>query len=190
MDEPDPPLTRLLADARAGTGDAQSRLFDAVYAELRAMADQQFRREAAGHTLQPTALVHEAYVRLVDDRGGFDNRMHFFHVAGLAMRRVLVDHARAVRAQKRGGGAARETFVDLGSDREVAVLEIEDALRALARMDTRLAEVVHLRFFAGLTVDEVAKVLGVSPKTVKRDWNYARAWLLVQLSSKEGDGEG
>jgi RNA polymerase sigma factor (TIGR02999 family) len=179
-------LTTLLAAARAGDRDCQSRLFEVVYAELRRIAAGQLRGERPDHTLQPTALVHEAYVRLLG-RGNiaWENRAHFFSTAAGTMRRILIDHARARRADKREGKLKRvdldqepAAFDDQDAER---LLVVDEALNKLAQWDERQARVVELRFFGGLTVEEAAEVLGVSPKTVKRDWAMARAWLQTQL---------
>lgn len=181
-----PDITTLLAAARAGDSDGQSRLFEVVYGELRRIAAGQLRNERAEHTLQPTALVHEAYVRLLGRADlPWENRAHFFTTAAGTMRRILIDHARSRRALKRDGALKRVDldeepviFRDEDAERLIAV---DDALQKLAEWDERQARVVELRFFGGLTVDETADVLRVSAKTVKRDWAMARAWLQSQL---------
>jgi RNA polymerase sigma-70 factor, ECF subfamily len=182
-------VSALLAGARAGDRDCQSRLFEVVYAELRRMAAAQLRNERADHTLQPTALVHEAYVRLLGRSDvAWENRAHFFTTAAGTMRRILVDHARARRAQKRDGALER-----VGLERAPLVLDdedanrlliVNDALDQLAQWDERQARVVELKFFGGLTVEEIAEALGISAKTVKRDWALARAWLLTRLEGE------
>jgi RNA polymerase sigma factor (TIGR02999 family) len=186
-------ITTLLAAARAGDRDCQSRLFEAVYGELRRIAAAQLRGERRDHTLQPTALVHEAYIRLLG-RGDvpWENRAHFFSTAAGTMRRILIDHARTRKADKRDGKLKRvdldETpaaFVEEDADR---LLAVDEALGRLAQWDERQARVVELRFFGGLTVEETADVLAVSVKTVKRDWAMARAWLQTQLEGDEHVG--
>ena len=179
-----------------GEGDrkALDRLVPLVYSELKRRAGAQLARERGSHTLQPTALVHEAFLRLVDQRSAqWQNRAQFFGVAAQLMRRILVDHARARAAAKRGGDAVRISFDDAGEaavSPETDVLLLNQALERLAALDGRQARVVELRYFAGLTVEEVAAVLGVSQITVKRDWTMARAWLYRELTAgASGAGE-
>ncbi len=153
-----------------------------VYDELRRLAASYLSRERAGHTLQPTALVNEAFLRLVDQtQVTWQNRAHFLGVAAQAMRRILVDHARRKRAAKRGEGAIHVSFEMLGSvsgpSRDVALDDLDDALDDLARLEPRQARVVELRFFGGLSIEEAAQVMGTSPATTKRDWTVARAFL-------------
>jgi RNA polymerase sigma factor (TIGR02999 family) len=180
-------LTELLREVQAGGDGASDRLFEAVYGQLLDMARREFRREAPGHTLQPTALVNEAWMRLDGSAQGFDSQAHFFGAAALAMRRILIDHARRAQAAKRDGGGEAVTLTDVeGTGAELSVLEVEDALQALEAHDPRLAAIVQLRFFGGLTVEEVARVQGVSPATVKRDWTYARAWLFDRMDHPQG----
>jgi len=171
-------VTRLLADIEAGQPGAENQLLPLVYAELRRVAAGYMRRERPGHTLQATALVHEAYIQLVDQtRVTWRNRAHFFAVAAQIMRRILVDHARAHRAQKRGGDVRKLTLeetVGAFGQRDVALEALDDSLTALAQLDARQARIVELRFFGGLTVDETAEVLGVSAPTVEREWRMAR----------------
>lgn len=178
-------VTQLLAALRGGQGDAQAELISAVYDELRRIAAGYMRRERVDHTLQATALVHEAYLQLVDQtRVTWQNRAHFFGVAAQLMRRILVDHARGHSAQKRGGGAAKLSLDEaLGhfQDKAIEVQLLDDALVALAELDERQARIVELRFFGGLTVEETAEVLQVSPATVEREWRMAKAWLHSQL---------
>jgi RNA polymerase sigma factor (TIGR02999 family) len=189
-------VTRLLSELERGGGDAAERLFPIVYEELRALAESQLRRERAGHTLQPTALVHEAFLKLVgQDEARFESRSHFFAIAATAMRRVLVHHAEKVRSAKRGGGrerrpldAAADLAAPRGSD-PVDVIALDEALGRLAELDPRKAKVVELRFFAGLSVEESAAALEASPATVKRDWDFAKVWLLRELTRGE-TGEG
>jgi RNA polymerase sigma factor (TIGR02999 family) len=187
-------VTELLAAWGAGDRRAADRLLPVVYGELRRQAARAMRGESAGHTLQPTALVHEAYLRLVDQRAaGWQSRAQFFGVAAQAMRRVLVDHARGRHAAKRGGGAHQVALggrdalrVDGGddwaADPAADVLALHDALTRLAAMDPEQARLVELRYFGGLTIDETAAALGSSPATVKREWAVARGWLRRELS--------
>jgi RNA polymerase sigma factor (TIGR02999 family) len=180
-------LTLLLRAAGSGDRVAYSELYEAVYAELRRVAKASLRREAPGHTLQPTALVNEAYLRLTPGDSGWENRRHFFGAAAEAMRRILVDHARQRLAQKRGAGAERVTLagIDLPAATEgVDVLLIDEALQALGRERPRLAELVTLRYFAGMSIEETAVALGISPATAKRDWAFARAWLQEKIDSR------
>jgi len=180
---------------RAGDASALDDLLPRVYDELRALADAYMRRERAGHTLQPTALVHEAFLRLLRlPPGSVQNRVHFFALAAQAMRRILADHARRHRAAKRGGSAvpvplelvegepdAAALARSAPAGPEVAADDLDAALENLAKLDPRQARVVELRFFGGLSIEETAEVLGVSPATVKRDWLVARAWLHREL---------
>lgn len=164
---------------------AFEKLLAIVHDELRIMARDQMARERFDHTLQPTALVNELYVRLVRQEPTFENRAHFFGAAAEAMRRILVDHARKRAAQKRGGDRDRVTFHDLqveSCDPRIDLLALDDALTALADYDTRLAQIVRLRYFAGFSIEQVAESLSVSPATIKRDWSYARAWILERMS--------
>lgn len=181
---PSEDLTQLLDSVRSGRQGAREELYERVYAELRAMAGARLAHERPGHTLQATALVNEAYLRLAPNDEDWDNRGHFFGSAARAMRRILVDHARRHRASKRGGEARRVTFADLAvaaEEPDVDLLALDEALDALAEAEPRLGEVVHLRYFAGLGIAETAALLGVSPATVKRDWTYARAWLVERM---------
>jgi len=161
-----------------------------LYGELRALAADFLGRERVDHTLQTTALVHEAWIKLrAQDESRWSDRAHFVTIASQAMRRILVDHARKRSAEKRGAGARRVTlatdFTPVGDSGEVDVLALDDALRRLAELDPRQAQVVELRFFAGLTVDEVAEALTVSVRTVAGDWRLARAWLSRELDDRE-----
>jgi RNA polymerase sigma factor (TIGR02999 family) len=159
----------------------------AVYEELHRQAKRYLRRERPGHTLQTTGLVHEAYLRLVDQRqSDWRNRAQFFGVAAQMMRRVLIDHARSKRADKRGGSGIQVSFEEetaAAKERGVDLLELDEALNRLAALDPQHARIVELRYFTGLGIDETAHVLGVSPATVKRDWAMARAWLRRELES-------
>ena len=174
-------ITALLLAWRAGEADALDRLFPIVYDELRRIAHRQLRRETAGHTLNTTALVHEAYLKLVDQtQVQWADRSHFFAVATQAMRRVLVDYARHYRATKRGSAPARVNLTDamlVADDSAETLLAIDDALNDLAALDARLGRVVECRFFGGLTEEETAEVLGVTARTVRRDWTKAKGWL-------------
>jgi RNA polymerase sigma-70 factor (ECF subfamily) len=179
-------VTRLLDAAGGGDRQALARLYERVYSELRQMAAAGMRRERGAHTLQPTALVNEVYLRLAPG-GRFENRRHFFGAAAQAMRRILVDHARQKSAEKRGAGAERVTLSDLdvsAPEEDLDVLSVNAALDRLSEEDPRLAELVSLRFFAGMSIEDTARALDVSPATVKRDWVFARAWLCEQVQSK------
>src|SRR3954463_1017399 len=181
-------VTQLLRAWRAGDPGAGEQLLPIVYAQLHRRAAAAMRREDPGHTLQPTALVHEAYMRLVDQRqGDWQNRSQFFGLAAQMMRRVLIDHARERLAAKRGGGARQVTLSGLDapadSDDAVEILALHDALEKLATLDERQAKVVELRYFGGLSVEEAAEALEISPATVKREWATARAWLKRELAA-------
>ena len=165
-------------------GDASGALLTKVYAELRTIARSKMAGERSGHTLQPTALVHEAWLRLGDQR--FANRAHFFSAAAEAMRRILIDSARRRAATRNGGAVARVSLDDVeiaAPAKDEELLAIHDTLDALAAHDGRKAELVKLRYFAGLTIDEAADVLGISAPTAKRDWTYARAWLFRAIDT-------
>ena len=180
------PVTPLLVAWTNGNRAALEALIPAVYPELRRIAGRYLRRERAGHTLQPTALVHEAYVKLIDqDRAQWHNRAQFFGVAAQLMRRILVDHAREHKAAKRGGGARPVTLVDAMAAspvRGVDVLALDEALARLTALYPEQGRLVELRYFGGLTIEETSEVLGQSPATVKRQWAVARAWLLANLN--------
>jgi RNA polymerase sigma factor (TIGR02999 family) len=177
-------ITDVLLQLRVGSPEATTRLYSMVYEELRRIAHRQLQRERPGHTLGTTGLVHEAYMRLVDQtRVEWQDRGHFFRVAAWSMRRVLVDYARRYRTARRGGGLQRVSL-----DEEVAATEqgetllaVDEALKRLAALNERLSEVVDCRFFGGLTEEETAEALGVSLRTVQRDWMKARGWLYSQL---------
>jgi len=178
-------ITRLLLDWRSGNKDAAARLLELVYRELHAMASRQMRRERGEHTLQTTALIHEAYIRLCGAEPiQWHDRAHFFAVAAQQLRRVLVDHARRFRSEKRGGGKVCATLFD--SDNAVwqldeRLLAVDVALQKLETLDRRAAKVIELRFFGGLTETEAAEALEISITTLKRDWDFARSWLAAQL---------
>jgi RNA polymerase sigma factor (TIGR02999 family) len=186
MDTAPGEVTRLLADASRGNPQALSQLMPLIYEELRAIAARHLRSERPDHTLQTTGLVHEAYLRLVDQNQTWQNRSHFFAIAAMAMRRVLVDHARASQAAKRGGPNTvlplEEALVVGTDDSWPDLLDLDGALSRLAELDPRMARLVELRFFGGLTVDETAELLEISPRTVKREWRTARAWLRREIS--------
>jgi RNA polymerase sigma factor (TIGR02999 family) len=179
-------VTLLLNELRLGNKDALGRLIPLVYRELRLLAAGYLQAERVGHTLEPTALVHELYLRLVEqDRADWKDRAHFLAVAAQLMRRILVDYARARAAAKRSGVAARIeiTGLELSGEepRLEEILAVDGALDRLAQLDPQQARVVELRYFAGLTVEETAEAVGISPRTVKRDWAMASAWLRSEL---------
>jgi RNA polymerase sigma factor (TIGR02999 family) len=178
-------VTQMLLEFRRGSREAQDRLIPLVYRELRRIARAHMRRESATHSLQATALVHEAYLRLVDiTQVEWRDRAHFFSVASMLMRRILVEHSRANRARKRGGGENTlwldEALIPSPS-RAPEIVAVDDALNKLAQFDERQAKIVEMRFFAGMTEEEIGDVLGISVRTVKRDWRIAKAWLFNEL---------
>jgi RNA polymerase sigma factor (TIGR02999 family) len=195
-------ITALLVQLSAGNRDAEAQLVPRVYHELRRLAARYMRRERGEHTLQPTALVHEAYVQLVKQpRVPWQSRAHFYAAASQIMRNILVDHARRKRAAKNGGPRRQVTLTDAvlhpeirpenraadnrtAEDRTIDVLVLNEALDALAILDARQARIVELHFFGGLSFDEIAEVLAVSERTAKRDWAMARAWLKAELSKQ------
>ena len=180
-------VTELLLSWRQGDAAALDRLIPVVYDELRRVARRRLRGESPGHALQSTALVHEVYLRLVDvDRMTLKSRTHFFALAAKLMRQILVDHARRQHADKRGGQVTIVSLDDVSpfaQPSSVDVLALDQALGALSSIDDRQCQVVELRFFAGLNIDEAAEALGVSPATVEREWALAKAWLYRRLSS-------
>ncbi|MHC4949204.1 MAG: ECF-type sigma factor [Planctomycetota bacterium] len=184
--------TRLVNELAGGDREAAERLMPRVYDELHGLAENHFRRQPSGHTLQPTALVNEAFVRLIDrDAVDYRGRAHFMAVAALAMRQILVDHARRRNAARRGGGRPRLTLTDAdlaGAAMDVDVLALDEALTKLAEADARAARVVGLRFFSGLSMEETAEVLGVARSTVAEDWRFAKAWLATELGGDEKEG--
>lgn len=177
-------VTRILAEVSQGIPEADTRLLRLVYGELKRIAGAKMSAEKPGHTLQPTALVHEAYMRLLGRAPDFRDSAHFFTAAAAAMRSILVDHARRRKAVKRGGGAERITLdPDLVGDTNPLerILEVHEVLDRLAVEHPRSAKVIELLFFAGLTAEEAASVLSVSARTIKRDWRFGRAWLLREM---------
>jgi len=186
-------ISKLLRAWSDGDQGALDGLTPVVYEELRRLAHRYMERERPGHTLQTTALVNEAYMRLVDyKRMQWQDRAHFFAVAGQVMRRILVDHARSHNI-KRGAGvqhvSLEETAV-LGGERTADLVALDDAMNALARLDQRKVRIIEMRFFGGLSVEEAAEVLKVSPATVRRDWSIAKFWLYRELGGGTGDGRG
>jgi RNA polymerase sigma factor (TIGR02999 family) len=185
-------VTHLLSRWAEGDRAALDALTPIVYGELRKIADAFLRRERSGHTLQATALVHEAWLRLMkQDQPSFDHRKQFYALAAQMMRRILVDHARAVNAEKRGGGSHKTDFdldhaVDIGAGRIVEFLALDQALTQLARVSARQAQVIELRYFAGLNLDEISGLLGVSSATISRDQRSAEAWLSHVMADRRG----
>jgi RNA polymerase sigma factor (TIGR02999 family) len=187
---PQAEVTTLLHAWSRGDQAAFDRLAPIVYTELRRLARRYMARERREHTLQPTALVHEAYMRLADLQDlDWKNRVHFYAISAQVMRRVLVDFARSRERQKRGGICRRlslEDCVELGQQHDAALIALDDALAALASVDARKCQVVEMKFFGGLSAEEIAELLQVSEETVLRDWKLAKLWLLRELSAKEG----
>ena len=185
MTHPDQGVTGLLQAWGGGDQAALDQLLPIVYEELRRQAQRYLRREDPGHTLQTTALVHEAYLRLVDQRQArWQNRAQFFGIAAQLMRRILVDHARRHQAAKRGGSAIQVPYDEeavAAAESEIDVVALDDALTRLGTLDPQQARVVELRYFTGLGIEETAEALGISPATVKREWAMARAWLKREL---------
>jgi len=179
-------VTEILLRWRNGDQEALDQLMPLVYDELHRLANAYLRRERPGHTLQTTALVHEAYLRLVDQtHANWQNRAHFYGVAAQLMRRILVSHARTQQAAKRGSGGLKLSLDEVAmkaKQREAEVVALDDALMDLAKIDPQQSRIVELRYFAGLNIEETAEVLGVSPATVKREWGTAKAWLYNELS--------
>jgi RNA polymerase sigma factor (TIGR02999 family) len=178
-------ITRLLEDWRKGDKTALEKLLPVVYDELRRLASSHLRRERFNHTLQPTALVHEAYLRLVDQRQvDLQNRAHFFGAAARLMRRILIDHARSRATAKRAGGELRVSLAEnvaITEQRDIDFLALDEALEELAALDAQQCQIVEMRFFGGLSVEETAAALDISPSTVNRDWNTAKAWLYRRI---------
>jgi RNA polymerase sigma factor (TIGR02999 family) len=185
---PDPistPVTELLVRWRSGDGDALHALMPLVYDEMRRLAHRYLRRERPGHTLQSTALVHEAFVRLTGNAPPqWEDRAHFFGIAAHLMRQILVEYARSRKADKRGGAMVKlaiDSVDELSAKLDLDIVALDDALKDLARIDPQQSRVVELRFFSGLSIEDTAEVMGISESTVKRDWNTARVWLYREL---------
>jgi RNA polymerase sigma factor (TIGR02999 family) len=178
-------LTLLLTQMQHGDPQAGEKAIALVYSELHRIASRELRRERPGHLLQTTALIHEAYTRLIGSKGlEIQNRLHFFSVASQQMRRVLVDHARAGNAQKRGGGAVKVALEDVQAGivpRGIDLVSLDEALGVFEHVDPRAAQVVEMRFFGGYTDQEIAEALGASVPTVRRDWEFARSWLFDRM---------
>ena len=185
--ENSPNVTQMLKEWSDGDQAVLDKLMPLVYEELRRMAARSLRKERQGHTLQTTALIHEAYLKLIDQRDPrWQNRAHFFAIAAQAMRRILVDYARERHREKRGGSAENlpieEADLVVSNEKGVDLVALDEALTRLAKFDERQARVVELRYFSGLDIDETAEVLGISNATVRRDWNIAKAWLRREIS--------
>jgi RNA polymerase sigma-70 factor (ECF subfamily) len=184
-------ITRLLIDWSNGSQDALEDLFPLVYEELRRLAHRYMNRERPGHTLQTTAVVHEAYLRLIDQKHvQWQNRAHFFAIAAQMMRRILITYAQSYGYAKRGGGALKVSLDEaaiLSQARAGELIALDEALQSLAIIDVRRSQVVELRFFGGLNNEEVAEVLKISPNTVMRDWNVAKAWLYREMNKEQDD---
>lgn len=180
-------ISVILKDWSGGNRTSADALLTLVYDELRKIAGRYLRKESSGHTLQPTALVHEAYMKLIDISDiNWQDRAHFFAVSANVMRHILVDHARAKLADKRGGDAQRialEDAISLSDEPNIDLLAVDEALKELAELDEQQSRIVELRFFGGLTIEETAHVVGISPATVKREWAMAKAWLHRKLRS-------
>jgi RNA polymerase sigma factor (TIGR02999 family) len=188
-------VTQLLKSWSHGNREALADLLPLVYDELRRLASSYMRFESPGHTLQATALVHEAYMKLINQREvTWQSRSHFFGIAAQMIRRILVDHIRATRAQKRGSGFAAlslDEALGVSEKKNWEIIALDDALKTLAKVDPQQARIVELRFFAGLSIEETASIVGISPATVKRDWVTAKAWLFRELSrTKPGESIG
>lgn len=184
-----PRVTELLLNWRQGDQDAREQLIPLVYAELRRVARRYLRQERPDHTLQSGALVHEAYLRLLHEKTPqWENRAHFFGFAAQLMRHILVDHARSRNAAKRGAGVPRLVLneqIALPQSRDLDLVALDDALNRLAELDPQQSKLIELRFFGGLSIEETAVVLNISPATVKREWTTARAWLQREMKSKD-----
>jgi len=187
-------VTILLAKLTKGNQEAASRLIPLVYSEMRRLAGAYMRRERGDHTLQPTALVNEAYLKLVEQRSvDWQSRSHFFGIAAQVMRRILVDHARGHLRDKRGGGQKPvpiDEALVFAPEQSEEFLKLNEALERLTKLDGRQGKIVELRFFGGLTVEQTAELMGISPKTVKRDWSMAKAWLHGEMKTIHGDRTG
>ncbi|MBL8296533.1 MAG: sigma-70 family RNA polymerase sigma factor [Bryobacterales bacterium] len=188
MESPGPgEVTLLLRKAHEGAIDARQQLADIIYTELRRLASVKMRGERQQHTLTPTALVNEAWLRLGEFKDEVENRSHFFALAATAMRRILIDHARSRNSAKRGGGLIRVEELDIAApESDGQLLALDEALTRLAAMDERAAKVVEMRYFTGLTQSEIARVLGVDRRTVDRDWAMAKSWLYGEVARAAG----
>ena len=189
MSENAKPITQLLYELKSGEQEVLSDLLPLVYDELRRLADSYLRRERAGHTLQPTALVHEAYLRLIGQKPiDWQNRAHFFGVAARLMREVLIEHARSRNRLKRGGEfktiVELDEAVSFSNEKQLDVIAIDEALSQLERLDARQVRIVEMKFFGGLNIEEIAEVLSISPATVKREWSTAKLFLYKILNSQ------
>jgi RNA polymerase sigma factor (TIGR02999 family) len=185
--QPADDITLMLIELTDGNQDVVDQILPHIYGELRRLAGSYLRRERSDHTLQPTALVHEAYMKLVDQRQvKWQNRAHFFGIAAQVMRRILMDHARKHKAEKRGGEADKLPLEDeilvVSTNRSDQLLALDEALETLAKLDPQKAKIVELRYFGGLSIEETAEVIGVSVPTINRQWRTAKAWLYGQLS--------
>lgn len=182
-------VTDLLESWSLGDAEVADELFPLIYGELKRIALGQLKGQGPGHTLQPTALVHEAYCRLIEQRAwGWKNRRHFYAIAAKMMRRILVDHARHMGYQKRGGGWTRVSIdeaTELGASRRDDWTHLEEALEGLEQLDARKAQIIDLRYFVGLNSQEIAELLGISTATITRQWLAAKAWLLVELKGDD-----
>jgi RNA polymerase sigma-70 factor, ECF subfamily len=185
--QPADDITQMLIELTDGNQDVVDQILPHIYGELRRLAGSYLRRERSDHTLQPTALVHEAYMKLVDQRQvKWQNRAHFFGIAAQVMRRILMDHARKHKAEKRGGEADKLPLEDeilvVSTNRSDQLLALDEALETLAKLDPQKAKIVELRYFGGLSIEETAEVMGVSVPTINRQWRTAKAWLYGQLT--------
>lgn len=178
-------VTELLVASHKGDPEALNKLLPLVYDELRRVAERYLRRERPDHTLQATALVHEAYLRLVDQNVPWQNRAHFFGIAAEMMRRILIDHARGVQAAKRGSGGIKlplDDVINLSDERAADLIVLDEALKALSEIDPQKSRIVELRFFGGLSIEETAEVMGLGTATIIRQWKFAKAWLYSEVS--------
>ena len=185
MSEQPSEITQLLRNSSAGDPKALEELLPLVYGELRRLADSYLRRERSDHTLQPTALVHEAYLKLVDQNTTWQNRAHFFGIAARIMRQILVDYARGHKAEKRGAGNIKlslDEAIDFSEERAAELVALDDALTALSAFDPEKARLIELRYFAGLSLEETAEAMNISVPTVVRYWRTAKAWLYHEIS--------
>jgi RNA polymerase sigma factor (TIGR02999 family) len=185
-------VTELLVASHKGDPEALNKLLPLVYDELRRVAERYLRRERPDHTLQATALVHEAYIRLIDQDVPWQNRAHFFGIAAEMMRRILIDHARGLQAAKRGSGGIKlplDDVLNLSVERATDLIVLDEAMKALAEIDPQKSRIVELRFFGGLSIEETAEVLGVGTATIIRQWKLAKAWLYREVSKTVASDE-